>query len=196
MHPENLHSEEEVAYYRAHPGENPLVAHYEKTGDLKARRMSDVIQRKKWLGSAHFVNCQKRLGLLYTLALPVKVDADTVGGLSFNRRRSDFTERHCALLDAFAPHLVTAWRRHPDPWAVVAEPQETVRVRLQKLGLTVREADVLFWITEGKQNREIATILGRSLNTVQEHVANILRKLGQENRHAAAVFAIRRLQLS
>ncbi len=148
-----------------------------------------------WLRSAHFVNCQKRLGLRYTLALPVKVDEDTVGGLSFSRRASDFTERHCALLDAFAPHLVAAWKRHPDPWAV-AEAQEPIRVRLQKLGLTARQADVLFWITEGKQNREIATILGRSLNTVQEHVANILGKLGQENRHAAAVFAIRRLKLS
>ena len=46
-------------------------------------------------------------------------------------------------------------------------------------------------MTEGKQNREIATILGRSLQTVQEHVGNLLRKLDQENRHAATVFALR-----
>jgi DNA-binding CsgD family transcriptional regulator len=66
-----------------------------------------------------------------------------------------------------------------------------VRVRFQKLGLTVREADVLFWMTEGKQNPEIAIILGLSLGTVQEHVGNLVRKLGQENRHAATVFALR-----
>jgi DNA-binding NarL/FixJ family response regulator len=70
------------------------------------------------------------------------------------------------------------------------------RERLLSLGLTTREADVLYWMTEGKQNREIATILGRSLDTVQEHVANILKKLGQENRHAATVFALRKLGIA
>lgn len=195
MHPENPYLETEVAYYTAHPGENPLVAHYEKTGDAQARRMSDVIAKRKFLSSAHYLNCEQRLGFTHTLALPVKIDADTVGALSFNRRGANFTKRHCALLDAFAPHFVLAWSRHPDPWTQSAAPQEPVRARLQKLGLTAREADVLFWVTEGKQNREIATILGRSLNTVQEHVANIIAKLGQENRHAAAVFAIRSLGL-
>ena len=48
-------------------------------------------------------------------------------------------------------------------------------------------------MTEGKQNREISVILGRSLSTIQEHVANILVKLNQENRHAATVFALRQL---
>ncbi|MFZ4776500.1 MAG: hypothetical protein ACOYM3_14100 [Terrimicrobiaceae bacterium] len=36
-------------------------------------------------------------------------------------------------------------------------------------------------------------VLQRSLVTVQEHVENITRKLGMENRHATAVFALRAL---
>jgi len=59
-----------------------------------------------------------------------------------------------------------------------------------------REAEVLLWITEGKQNREIAEILERHLTTVQEHVENIVRKLGLENRHPTAVFALRALMES
>jgi DNA-binding NarL/FixJ family response regulator len=43
-------------------------------------------------------------------------------------------------------------------------------------------------------NREIATMLGLSLGTVQDYVAHILAKLEQENRHAATVFAIDKLQ--
>ncbi len=84
------------------------------------------------------------------LMLPVKVDADTVDALSFDRRGADFTGRHCALLDAFAPHFVQAWNRHVNPSDVPAGSGEPARARLQKLGLTVREADVLFWVTEGK----------------------------------------------
>jgi DNA-binding CsgD family transcriptional regulator len=193
MLPENRYTEEELGYYAAHPGGDPLVAHFEKTGDQRSRRTSDVIPTREYVTTPHFIHCQKRLGLLHTLALPVKINADVVGALSFDRTKSNFTARHCALLDAFAPHFILAWNRHVDPWTIPPEPVEPVRVRLQKLGLTVREADVLFWMTEGKQNPEIAIILGLSLSTVQEHVANLVRKMGQENRHAATVFALRSL---
>lgn len=194
--PENPYSAAEVAYYTANPAGDPFVPYWERTGDLKARRRSDVISHRDYVKTPHFINCQKRLGFIRTLALPVAINADTVGALTFDRRGPDFTKRHCALLDAFAPHFLLAWNRHPNPWATIAAPHVSARERLQKLGLTAREADVLFWMTEGKQNREIATIIGRSISTVQEHVANILAKLGQENRHAATVFAMRHLGTS
>jgi DNA-binding CsgD family transcriptional regulator len=57
------------------------------------------------------------------------------------------------------------------------------------LGLTPREAEVLAWISEGKTNEEIAMILGTRPNTVRKHVENIHRKLGVENRGAAAALA-------
>jgi DNA-binding NarL/FixJ family response regulator len=58
------------------------------------------------------------------------------------------------------------------------------------LGLSPRASEVLFWMTEGKQNREIVAIFGIQLGTVQEYAAGILDKLDQENRHAATVFAV------
>jgi DNA-binding CsgD family transcriptional regulator len=127
--------------------------------------------------------------------LPIAINATTIAALVFERQgsRRDFTKRHCALLDAFAPHFRLAWRNHADPWREHAEPKPSVRERLRQLGLTPREADVLYWMIEGKQNREIATILGRSLETIHQHVASVVRKLGQENRHAATVYVLRRL---
>lgn len=193
MLPECRYSQYELDYYSANPEGDPLVGHFAKTGDTKARRTTDVIKLKDYLVSPHYVNCQQRLGFIHTLALPVKVNDDTVGALSFDRCKSNFTTRHCALLDAFAPHFLLAWSRHPDPWLAAEKAKVPDRVRLQKLGLTARQADILFWMTEGKQNREIAMILGRSLATVQEHVENILKILKQENRHSATVFALRYL---
>ena len=61
---------------------------------------------------------------------------------------------------------------------------------LQKLGLTPREAEVLFWLTQGKTSPEIGIILGTALNTVKKHVQNVFQKLGVENRTAAAMRAI------
>jgi DNA-binding CsgD family transcriptional regulator len=192
--PEMPYSKEEVAYYSANPAGDPFVPYWERTGDMKARRRSDVIPLKEYVKTPHFIHCQKRLGFIRTLALPVAIDANTVGALTFDRRGADFTRRHCALLDAFAPHFILSWQRHVNPWDIAPKPMESTRARLQKLGLTAREAEVLFWMTEGKQNREIAEILGLRLTTVQEHVAHILAKLNQENRHAATVFAMRRLE--
>ena len=63
------------------------------------------------------------------------------------------------------------------------------------LGLTNREAEVLFWIAHGKTSPEIAIILDAALNTVKKHVQNILLKLGVESRLAAALQATEILNL-
>ncbi len=60
---------------------------------------------------------------------------------------------------------------------------------LLRLGVTPREAEVLFWVAHGKTSPEIALILGTALNTVKKHVGNILLKLGVETRLAAALRA-------
>jgi DNA-binding CsgD family transcriptional regulator len=61
---------------------------------------------------------------------------------------------------------------------------------LLALGLTAREAEVLFWITEGKTNPEIAIILDASPDTVKKHAANLYAKLGVPTRTSAARCAL------
>ena len=58
------------------------------------------------------------------------------------------------------------------------------------LQLTPREAEVLFWISRGKSNREIAVILGAKTGTICKHVEHIFGKLNVENRTTAAVMAL------
>lgn len=58
--------------------------------------------------------------------------------------------------------------------------------------LTNRELQVLRHVALGLSNREIGTSLGISIETVKEHVQNILRKLDVNDRTQAAVWAVRR----
>jgi DNA-binding response OmpR family regulator/DNA-binding CsgD family transcriptional regulator len=60
---------------------------------------------------------------------------------------------------------------------------------LTALGLTPRQAEVLYWIAQGKTNGEVAVILGTSPRTVDKHVEQLLERLGVENRLAAAARA-------
>jgi two-component system response regulator DegU len=58
--------------------------------------------------------------------------------------------------------------------------------------LSGREMEVLMHLTQGMSNKEIATDLGISHQTVKNHVTSILRKLGVEDRTQAALYALRR----
>ncbi|MBV8142553.1 MAG: helix-turn-helix transcriptional regulator [Verrucomicrobia bacterium] len=61
---------------------------------------------------------------------------------------------------------------------------------LLALGLTAREAEVLYWITEGKTNPEIAIILDAAPDTVKKHATNLYAKLGVPTRTSAARCAL------
>ena len=49
--------------------------------------------------------------------------------------------------------------------------------RLEALGLTHRQAEVAFWIAQGKANDDLAIILNTSRHTIPHHVEAILARL-------------------
>lgn len=57
--------------------------------------------------------------------------------------------------------------------------------------LTSRETEILQLVVEGLTNKEIASALVISENTVKIHLRNILEKLHLQNRIQAAVYAVR-----
>lgn len=60
----------------------------------------------------------------------------------------------------------------------------------EALGLTLREAEVLLWISQGKSNADIGMILGMSEKTVKQHAGSIFQKLGVDGRNAATLRAL------
>jgi pimeloyl-ACP methyl ester carboxylesterase/DNA-binding CsgD family transcriptional regulator len=57
--------------------------------------------------------------------------------------------------------------------------------------LTPRELEVLRLVAAGESNGQIAARLGRSINTVERHVANLYRKIDARGRADATAYAIR-----
>ena len=68
--------------------------------------------------------------------------------------------------------------------------QRGVKAALGSPELTAREAEVLFWISQGKSNHDIGVILGAKTGTICKHVEHIFSKLNVENRTSAAVVAL------
>lgn len=72
---------------------------------------------------------------------------------------------------------------------VLTEAPRLDPAMLESLGLTPRQAEVLYWIAEGKTDEVIADLTGMSRRTVHKHVENILARLAVETRTAAAGIA-------
>jgi len=62
------------------------------------------------------------------------------------------------------------------------EPAVSSPEQLKPLGLSSRETEISFWISQNKTNWEISKILQISARTVEKHLENIFRKLNIDNR--------------
>jgi len=59
-----------------------------------------------------------------------------------------------------------------------------------RFGLTAREFEIISFITQGCMNRDIASSLSITEETVKRHLTNIFNKVGMSNRLELALFAI------
>ena len=64
-------------------------------------------------------------------------------------------------------------------------------VEVEHPGLSRREMQVLYMLSEGRDNAEISTALSISLYTVRNHVRNVRKKLGAATKLEAVVNAVR-----
>jgi DNA-binding response OmpR family regulator/DNA-binding CsgD family transcriptional regulator len=86
---------------------------------------------------------------------------------------------HCSLHPASAE----------DEWLVVLTESSNgaaIEALSLQFRLTAREAEVLYWVAQGKTNRDIGDILGTRPKTITKHLEHVFEKLGVETRTAAA----------
>ena len=65
------------------------------------------------------------------------------------------------------------------------DPDFASPARLETLGISPREAEILNWVAQGKSNADVGAILDISETTVKKHLVHIYEKLGVESRNAA-----------
>lgn len=98
-----------------------------------------------------------------------------------------FDEQSRSVMETLQPHLANA--RNLALSLVRLESATADITVFERAGLSPRQAQVLAWLSQGKSNAEIASIMEISLATVKGHVSAIFDRLGVCNRHAAIVEA-------
>jgi DNA-binding CsgD family transcriptional regulator len=131
--------------------------------------------------------------------------------LAILRGRRGFSDQDRAILSALLPQMERAYR--------YAKALDSLRMTLRRgkeaanesgaagnllergspqslcvLGLSEREAEVLYWVAAGKSSPVISMILGIRHDTVRAHLKRIFTKLGVENRLSAALRALQVLR--
>ena len=133
--------------------------------------------------------------------------------LAVLRGRRGFSDQDRAILSALRTHterayryakalesLRTTARRGKEAADNASGAAESLRhlgctpQSLCVLGLSEREAEVLYWVAAGKSSPVISLILGIRHDTVRAHLKKIFTKLGVENRLSAALRALQILR--
>ncbi len=109
----------------------------------------------------------------------IHTDNNIFGLMSIADKKLRNSERSRTILNTVAPHFHQLIAKILHQKACQQVPK-----------LTAREREVLLWAMEGKSNWEISVILGISKESIKGHIANILHKLGANNRTQAVAIAL------
>lgn len=168
----------------------PLFQWDPETNGGKPFTRSDFFSRREFKQLDVYSEVYRLLGIDDHCAVFVPGTKGEVCFFGIERYKgSDFAKEERELLGMAQHHLGNARElaKSRDELAHRgASPEPLVRA-----GLTVREAEVLSWLSEGKTNEEIAILLQLQLYTVKGYVKTIFQKIGAPNRLAAALWALR-----
>lgn len=115
------------------------------------------------------------------------------------RARGEGREPASLLISEGNKRLLASFhdRTGDDEWLVVLREENdasAVESLISAFRLTQREAEVLYWVVQGKTSKDIGDILGSSPRTVDKHLEHVFEKLGVETRTAAANLAMGRMR--
>lgn len=166
--------------------EHPLCHHQLAYADFSATRLSDVICRRRLVGTRVYAEWFRPFEIEAELEAGIARSRSRTRNFVFERTSGDFSARDRAVLELVRPHLArihetTELRRA----AGRTEPGDLER-------LTPREAEVLELVACGLTNASIAERLWIAPGTVKKRLDNIYAKLDVANRAAAAARIRRR----
>jgi DNA-binding NarL/FixJ family response regulator len=95
-----------------------------------------------------------------------------------------------AAVDALRQHK-SYFSNRVSSVAEVGDPEASDASKSSRSRLTPREREILQLLAEGKSNKDVANLLGISVNTAEAHRANIMVKLDVRSLADLVVYAIR-----
>lgn len=181
-----------VQLFQQHLPEHPLLRYYQATGDLAARRVSDVSSDRQFRSLGLYRDFYRLARVDHQLIVSAPSPSGGMISVALNRQRRDFSDRHREVVDLLRPHLEQAAAIA----ALLSQPVPHVpRDDDGRPLLTSRQTRILQLVATGCSDRAVARALGLSVRTVHAHLQHIYRALGVTSR-TEALAHVRTLTLS
>ncbi len=90
--------------------ENPLIARFQRTGDGRPYRISDVVDQATFHATALYREFYRPMKIETQVAFSLPSRPQLLVGIALTREREDFTDREVQLLALARPHLMQAYR--------------------------------------------------------------------------------------
>jgi len=145
-------------------------------------KTSDFCSSRQYRKTFLYNEFYRSVGIAHQLVVGFEVPGLGYTTCALSRTQRDFTEAERVLLAFAQPHLTTLLQL-----AQPTRPQAAAPALVTAVGLTLREADILSQLAQGRPDKEIAYYCRISPRTVQVHLRNIYAKLGVGNRTEAAM---------
>ena len=158
------------------------------TGDLTGVRLTDVVSWRRYRESPVYREYFAEGGIGYMLDLGLATGAGWQRTLLFCKARGerDFLERDRDVLELLRPHLQAREARAELYRRLAGESAAGEDRPDDDSTLTLREREIVYLVSQGKTNAEIAGQLWITPGTVKKHLEHVYEKLGVSGRAAAA----------
>lgn len=100
----------EIAAFQRHAEQHPIRAHSRHTAENGVYRLSDFASTSQFHALALYQECYRPLGIEYEISASLVLAPGIVAEIALDRRRCDFSERDCAVLEMLRPHAVQAYQ--------------------------------------------------------------------------------------
>jgi DNA-binding CsgD family transcriptional regulator len=129
-----------IPKFTAHAHENPLISRFQRTGDGRPYRISDMIDQKTFHETSLYKEFYLPMGIETQVAFSLPSPAQLLVGLALTRTSRDFTDREVQLLALARPHLMQAYR-NAELWGARAAMLAALEQGLDTLGRHVLVID-------------------------------------------------------
>jgi DNA-binding CsgD family transcriptional regulator len=99
-----------LSIFAALAHENPLISHFQRTGDGRPYRISDMIDQETFHATALYKEFYRQMGIESQVAFSLPSRPQLLVGLALTREHEDFSDREVQLLALARPHLMQAYR--------------------------------------------------------------------------------------
>jgi DNA-binding CsgD family transcriptional regulator len=187
--PDEWLTEQSVELFGRLAGENPLVAHYSRTGDGQPLRFSDFISRRRLHALTLYDELYRPLDVEHQIAFVLPSPPGEIVGIALNRHRHDFTHEEAAMLELLRRPLRACYQRLVEREQLIdvlsATRDEQTETQALAMGLSERQTEIMRAVVGGASNAQVGVSLGISRRTVEKHLQNIYTQLEVTSRTQA-----------